>query len=812
MTDRRDAEDYFGYLDGHQTAEIYDVPKADQDLLGRLKQEFFLAQQVKSSYERDWELYRQYLKGEQLVIHRLTGNVVRLSHDDGRRLRSVRNICRPAGRALVGKASRVKPALRVTPATADWNEQHGAATADKLLEYFARTLQLDVKYVDVANMLPWAGNGFTKVEWDRTAGRRVAYCEVCDYVGEHDEIGAICPQCESQRELELDFQQQETILQGEIALGAREVAIEDGIANAQQGNMPEPGFAEAMQTEVPTTPPPIQPIGPLAADQDPPALIEMAEGEISVRVIDPRDVYVPEGTECIKEADWICYRRVLSVPKARAKFPEMAEFIQVEGDLGAYNGDSYRYGSTGDTGEVREYQNHVAIFEWHEQPTEAYPNGRIIWHTEKMILREEESPYFRELQRFPFYHFGWDVNDGEFWREPPMHQAWHRQRELNKVEQAIREHTEISLRPKWIVPRSAVLAANEITSASNQVLHWSGIGAPPQQISPAPVPQDLWNRGESLANDIYQLFGVTQQEAGLATTDPNGRAMAIMEAESNQTIGPMLTRNNAEWKEMHKALLALAVKYYHNDRLMAIPGPDGYETFAMKEINLTAGWDIILAEEDSMSRNPAVRLQQALDLMNAGVFTDPATGVPDTKAFLRMARLNNPEAGYDIDKYERARAAEIPYKLDRGWEWEPKDYDNPLIYAEVLKGWLLSARGRTDIPKALIAKAEAVFNYVNMWAITGAMPDPAMMGGANQGAPMGSGTGGTPPGGAPPPGASQPGQDMTAPGGSANNAGHVGTDAMAQGAAPNAAAAQQTLQGTDEKLEGMAQSTANREG
>lgn len=815
MVDTRDdAEDFTGILNGHSQSVGIDQSEEDKQLIARLREEFFAAQQVRLSYERDWELYRQYIKGEQLVVHRITGDIIRLDNSDGGRLRSIRNHCRPAARALIGKLSRVKPALKVIPATADWNEQHGAATADKLLEYFSRVHKLDVRYVEVCNMIPWAGNGFLQLRWEPTKGKKIAFCEVCDYVGKKDEIASICPQCESQREMEIDFQQQEMILQAQVMGSAQKTALLDAEMQAELGEQVDGiGLQEALQTPISDTPPPIQPIGPLPAEEEPPALIELAEGEIGLYVRDPRDVFVPEGSENLDRASWVMYREVMTVPEARSRFPAMAAHIQVEYDVATRESAGYRYSSYGGTGELREFSNHVTIYEWHERPTEAYPNGRIIHQTQTLILSEEEG-LWGILDRFPFYHFGWDVNNGEFWREPPMQQAWHRQREMNRVEEAIREHTEISSRPKWLIALQNLVSVDEISSVSNQVIKWSGMGPEPKQISPAPVPQDLWTRGESLSADIYQLFGVTENEAGVATADPNGRAMAIMEAESNQTIGPQLTRNNAEWKEMHKGLLGLAVKYYHNDRLWAIPGSDGYEIFSMKELDLGSGWDIILAEEESMSRNPAVRLQQAMDLANVGVFLDPNTGMLDKKAFLRAAKLSYPESGYDLEKFERSRAAQIPYRIQKGWEWEPKDYDNPMIYTEVLKGWLLSADNRKDIDGATYDKVYAIFQWFNQWLVAGMMPDPALMGGAGEGQAAGASQPqqGTPAGGSPPPGASQPGQDMSAAGGSANNPGHMSSDAMGAGSGPNAAAAQQTTAKADQQLEGMAQTTRKHEG
>ena len=135
--ENRDSMDFAGILDGHTESEVYDASEDDKELAKRLKDWFSGAFDARQPYERDWELYRLYLKGDQLV----------------------------------GKLSRSIPTCTVLPATADFDEQHGARVASRFLEVLRRKERLDRKYLEINNKLPWAGNAFAQVVWDHTGGR-----------------------------------------------------------------------------------------------------------------------------------------------------------------------------------------------------------------------------------------------------------------------------------------------------------------------------------------------------------------------------------------------------------------------------------------------------------------------------------------------------------------------------------------------------------------------------------------------------------------------------------------------------------------
>ena len=744
MPVNEESADFAGLFDGYAPPEKFDQSEDMEELSKRLREWFAASSDARRSYENDWELYRLYLKGDQLVVrHRETGEIVKLTAEDSKRLRSVNNQLRPTARSLIGKLTRSIPTCVVLPATADFDDQHAARTSTQFLSLLRRKEDLDVKYLDVNNKLPWAGNAFMQVSWDKMGGSDVAFCPVDGFWDYNtDLVGTRCPVCVAQRTAELEAQQQEYMgqVQGEMDQMAAQLP---------------PGVAPSVDDVSPAakTPPSLRQQGPLSPDQEPTSLQQAREGDIRVDVRDPRDVYIDPGAEDVRTAQRLCFREVASVAVARQRFPEFATVIEAEENIYTDQTAEVRYDSVNTKSDVEYLDDHCYIYEFHEAPTPMYDKGRLIYMVNDRIVDVAENPYHK-VGRFPFFHFGFDKNDGEFWFEPFMAQAWHRQREINNVETQLREHVELLLKPKFFRAIGSRISADELSATTDQVISYNAAAGRNYFETPPPVPRDVWNRQAQLSADIRQQAAITEQEQGLSVGDVSGRAMAIIEAEADQQVGPILVRNNNEWRNMHRAALVLAQEFYNPKRIFTAVGSEGLQSFSFGQIKLTPGYDVQVEQEDGLSRNPAVRITQSLDLLNAGVFTDATTGVPDIRAFMRHAKINLPHSGYDVEATERAAASQVPYLIMEGKAHIPGLEDDPMIFAEELIGWLRGPGRRAE--PAIRDHVREIWKFYTQWAVTGGPPSP--VGGMEGGPSGGSGAGGP---------------EMTAPGGTPNSPGHV---------------------------------------
>jgi hypothetical protein len=665
------SEDWVGILDGYKPADNYNPPEDEKELVSSLSRKWEESWQYRIAWDRQWELNRLYLKGHQLIVrNRTTNEVFRLPQDDQHRLIAVNNVLRPTSRSLLGKLTRVVPTCVVIPPTDDLDDMQGAETGDALLYYHRRASHLDTMYIDMYRDVITFGTGVGRIWWDKDAGYDVMTCPECKYEERGNEQHP-CPECS--QELELRREEQDRRIQSAGQAWSELPGTEGEVFEPQE---------ELDTEEIP----------------EPPMLEPGRSGEIRCEVIDPRDFFVDPSATSISEAQWVCYRVALPVPEVRRRFPDKGRYIDIDSGIFVEQHVSVLQNVANMRSDMRQLEDHVYLYEWHEMPTDSHPTGRIIYVANDIILDKAESPYYDKLQRHPFFTFFWERNKGEFWGESWIDQAWPIQRELNILLTQMREHRELTNRPKLLASLNAGVPVDEIDTTAGQIIFYNPVAPPPQYLQLPEMPSYVQAEMERMKGDIRSEASVTEQEVGLTSSDASGRYAAIIEAEASQQVGPVLRYNSQEWIELHRAILILAQEFYDADRRWTIAGSDRPMTWAFDKMNLQPGWDIDVQEDDSMSNNHAVRLQQALAIRQGApeLFVDPRTGAPDPKIFKQMARLKAPHVGPNRNAAEHARAAAIPLMMQAGERYEPRPYDDPDIFAEELRAWLSSAGQQAD--------------------------------------------------------------------------------------------------------------------
>lgn len=768
--------DPFGIGEGFTPAESYTQSDGDQEAVKRLMELFDRCYEKRLPVEHSWELNRLYAKGEQYLLRdRDTGEVVRLAPKDQKRLYSMNNQIRPTMRSLVGKLARMMPTFTAVPATTDALEVHGSRVADAFFAFFRRKESLDIIYLDGQDSIAGFGTACYKIFWDTDAGKELSHCEECDWTGDAEMEDQPCPQCQQNLEQAAQADQEAQSLEGQAVTAEREVQALNMGFDAQVAA----ALSQQTQVETPVETPTQQP--------EAPKLTLVTEGDLRARSCDIRDIYTEPNVVNPKNFRYVFHRERLPVTEVRRRFPEMAMFIAPEPFMG--HGNAARLSFAADAqSSIDDGDDTTWLYEYHEVPTLEHTKGRVVYFANGMLLKEEPGLY-NKLKRLPFYFQWWTRNPGEFWGESFIAQAWHRQKELNALETIQREHLEMNVRQKLLDPIGSRISVDEISATTAQRIKYNAAVGKPEFLVPPPLSTDVYQRRPALMEDIRYQAGITGVEAGQTASDPNGRAMAILQAESDQQIGPIVRRNIDEWKALHLGLLILAKAYYSPERQFSITGDEGSELYAFDEMKVAQETDLQLEVEDGLSYNQAVRLQQALDLMNAGALGNPQADPNVLRRFSKLAKVKVPGVGNDITGSEYAAALEVPRKLERGEPAEPQPFDDPAIFAEVLTGWLRSNRNKQQAMPQLFMQVMALWQHYAAWAAAG--QPPMQPGQEEQGG-----------------GASQAGSDMSAPGGSANNAGHMPTDAKTS----LGQEAQTTVQGADQTGENLARTQQEHEG
>jgi hypothetical protein len=632
------------------------------------------AKEARLSREKRWEYNNLYAKGEQLIVRNsANGDILRVVADDSSKQKySVDNLCRPTIRASVGKHIRVVPGVAVIPGGCDRSDFLQAEMLEAYKDYFERAEKLRLKYKRANEYLPTMGTAIFQLAWDYLKGRTLAWCQKCDFVSEFFDKGAPCPYCEEQA------------LMTDTMVGLE--AIEVGIP------------AEMM---------PKTPVPPLS---------EVFEGSLTAMLHDVRDFYMDPGAVELDSAQWCFIERALPVAAIRRRFPEAADKVVVE--TGLYHDKYISYaGALSDSRVETAYlHDYARLYEYHEMPSAEFPDGQLVYICNSRVLEQRANPYVPALKRLPFYAVRGDRNPGEFYGEAWMDNAVGVQKEYNKLLTQMRTIRELNLIPQMIVEANSGIAMDSVTSVPGQVYRKNRGFSDPRPIERQQLPAYVEAEVVRMANSIKQKAGVTDQELGLSSGAPSGRYAAILDAQSSETIAPILIENSEEWLELYRGAFLLAQRYESPTKRWQVQGHSRIKSFHWDQVNV--GWDIQLADEDMLSKNPALRLQQSQELLQAGVFTNQDTGMPDMKAFSRYAKLKMPTQNADLESSAHAYAAQIPDMLARGVPVTPAPWDDANIMAEELLAWL---RG-----PGMNADKQLVGQVAELWLLYATAMQPTM--------------------------------------------------------------------------------------
>jgi hypothetical protein len=311
----------------------------------------------------------------------------------------------------------------------------------------------------------------------------------------------------------------------------------------------------------------------------------------------------------------------------------------------------------------------------------------------------------------------------------------------------MREHRELTNKPRLLVANGSQISIDEVDTTAGQIIWHNPMAGPVKFLEIPSMANYTYQELERMPAFIRDQAAVTEQDTGATSSDNSGRYAAIMEAQSDQQVGPVLKYNAPEWIEVGRGMLLLTQSRYTDNRTWTVTGEDKPMTYWFRDMNLRPGWDIDIQEEDAMSSNKAVRLNQVIELNNStGLYLDETTGQLDKKAFAKAAQLKVVGQGQDNREADRTRAAAIPGLIANEQPYEPKMWDNPDIFAEELETWLKGPGSSPEADENIVQQVAGLYQfyllrstaYLQQQQAMGAAAPPAS-GSASTGGPGGGG-------------------------------------------------------------------------
>lgn len=366
-------------------------------------------------------------------------------------------------------------------------------------------------------------------------------------------------------------------------------------------------------------------------------------GDINIQPVSPLNVWLDNTVEQFEDCRYFGIDLHLDPQEVMTRWGVKveADAILTDADLGAQTND------------LDSAKKTVCIVSGlFIRPCPSMPSGRVVYFMKDKIL--EDSAKSEKPWPFPFKHlnlvkFGSTPIPNSPYDAGEVEDAIPMNKELNKTLSQILTHRDLTISPKWRVPRNSVQAFN----AADEAIHFTPInGMGPEQVQHQPLPNYMAEILADMNGRIKTAFGLGDTNTNLAGQPglESGIALDLAQEESDEVIAPIILANEVSIGKALQMCLDFAQEYYSTERLLEIIGDNG-----MPQIQAfkAQGSTIKCEAASSMPRTRSARMANVLMLKNSGMIEEGEEykylDMPDLKGWKR-------EKALDADMADREHA------------------------------------------------------------------------------------------------------------------------------------------------------------
>lgn len=524
-------------------------------------------------------------------------------------------------KTFVAKATKVRPAWEVIPASTEPDDVKGAQLADEILE--AKWLELRLASI-FRRAVAWAaatGNGFLYPYWNENSGR-IKPLEIPWEVPAYDDSG--------------------------MQIGTEEQMVlcdEDGRPFLDEKGFPDPAAK------------------PVYYD----------EGEVGIRALSPFQVRVNPEAECDDDVTWFIVGEAMTLREIAERWPDKCERVHSE-DTGRIEdfdklmsdvvsaGGEYALGSPADMRD--EDMPKALVLHYHERQTAEHPNGRY-WVSVNQGIELEEPQDLPDGFWPALLHLSELEIPGRYYAMSTLENVVGLNREYNELNGTILEHNEQMARGKWIADKGSGVTKGSITTEPGQVIV-KNPGFNVEQAQLKPLPQQVYAERDRITADFERVSGVHRISMGSPPPGvTSGVAFLQLQEADDTDMGPFLANVEEAVAGLARSVLAIIKARYIDERLAYVAGPDRkYLVRSFRGVDLEGAVDVVPVAESSFPWSKTARQNMLLELAGKmpQLFQDAETGQFDTAKFARqlpIGGLDSFASGNDLDVNEAQREEEI---------------------------------------------------------------------------------------------------------------------------------------------------------
>ncbi len=414
------------------------------------------------------------------------------------------------------------------------------------------------------------------------------------------------------------------------------------------------------------------------------------EGDVSVEVVNPLEVFVDPLAKSLRDALWLIQCKVRKLDYFREQYPrgdlvksESAWLQSLDYELRLNN-----LGPSGPSAATTDQQMKNAAIEicYYEKPTKKHKNGRMIISANGVLLDDKDLP----IGEIPFAKFDDMIIGGRFASEAVVTHVRSLQDQHTRLIRKRAQWTNRLLAGKMAVPKGHGLGQEAYNDQSGELFEYNVIpnapdGGRPMPIPVPSIPQYAYIEEERLDKQFDEVFGLNELSKGqLPAAGIPAKGMEILLEQDATRMSIMTQQHEYAWSDIGRFILKYVAKYYKSPRLLKITGKN--RTYSIREYtgdDLLNNFDVQVVPGSLIPGNKYIDRQEILNAYGQGLLGDQM----DPK--LRQKVLSMLEYG-DVQEMWQDLAASIAQaqrmidQLKKNEQPELVEFDNfGIIFQEI---------------------------------------------------------------------------------------------------------------------------------
>ena len=292
--------------------------------------------------------------------------------------------------------------------------------------------------------------------------------------------------------------------------------------------------------------------------------------------------------------------------------------------------------------------NSAVVKELYILPCKEFKEGLTLTWANNVLLGKQPG-----CKEFPITHIGLIEVPGRFWYKGMIDDMIPIQRRWNELISKIEMHNDLYNDPPIFYDPERIDIEEWTTEPGLQIpdkLPNKG-GPPVTVLQVPPLDNSIFKELEILDNMFEVIPAMHKVSFGKDSANAkSGVAINFLQEKDEDIIRPLVDNIEAGYAEVFRRDFKLCQDNYNEDRGFAIVGEDNeIEWIEFKKANLDAEIDVGVEAGSAMPRSTAAKQAMVMDMLSAGFFTDPRTGMPDFAKALKYL-----EFGSVSDIYEES--------------------------------------------------------------------------------------------------------------------------------------------------------------